>query len=820
MPKAHLNDLIDSRLTLREALDTLGGLEKQGQISTSYTRALRSTAYDCVRQLVLARTGLLPKQKAVLDEDISAALPIFHSLAYQAAKRKGHGSPSDHGSRAARFVELVTGERFDRKRCGVPVHAPWKRLFDGTHTRLDRLRYFVQICLLAGHPSPARLPPWQKLHAAASVKENNDGKAARRRASEAGTAYRSARRALLASATSEVDRARIANEFAALPRQLRGAAVHLASEDWVRTRVAEEVPNPDQLTAWEMVEIVAPGIFKDFQHWASDQGPGAHRAPATRNFMKESVQRAIAYLIRAGFAEKLAEIVCLDLLAEDVELSESHTIVNPRVAAILGETDSVSVSLLWAAVDHEAELALARSPVVNQETVGAGPGGSAWITDSLANDCQNLWTLTSTVYSSLSRNKGNGGHRWATALARWADLKAEISRRRIPARRKPFAKNKQLLIQQITYPQLICVAAPIRRRELHRLRFIWLSALDKAFRLGHGPNHPAVVQAASAYFDEALPHLILMLAIEDGMRLKNYTRGRPGEHFQFSLSHGLTDGHPGVLYGLLANQSDRGPCGLNELRTTWSSRPDDPASVKVGSRASGLNDRPGRSVRWGILDRVILWDYLSVQRPLHLFASGRVDSPASFHLEQDLRLSPFALWATNRRSKQPRAARTNLAQKAGQELHRMARILRPGLPDWTHVSGDPRWRALWTIHSTRLLIASYYGGVRKDWDTAVYLTTDEEKTLRDEYVVVSHALNDRFGLDSSHWENPSAYDPWIDRIYYAQEEIDPLRDDDLPLPPGLRERLDREEADWREEQKKVARWLRIRQARPGQAPPS
>jgi len=169
-------------------------------------------------------------------------------------------------------------------------------------------------------------------------------------------------------------------------------------------------------------------------------------------------------------------------------------------------------------------------------------------------------------------------------------------------------------------------------------------------------------------------------------------------------------------------------------------------------------------------------------------------------------------------AEKPWQPRTDLSEEVGRELHHIAKTwLRPdAIPAWEDRGEE--WRALWAIHILRLLTSAYWGGARRDWDTACLLTMDSELTLRLDYNAIDRGLRDRVGLDRTHWEHLNAFDPWMDRLYWESEEFDPLADPNLPLPPHLRELI---HSRWGESVQRRRKYRpRVRAARPGQKPPA
>jgi hypothetical protein len=423
--------------------------------------------------------------------------------------------------------------------------------------------------------------------------------------------------------------------------------------------------------------------------------------------------------------------------------------------------------------------------------------------------------MTSDLYAGAAGQQADSSQRWALASANWSHLLNEFKTRKLRGEHIQNAKDKEKLIRLVTLPQLLCIAFPLRRRELTTLRAHWIAARELAREKGHDPAlHPAVLRAEQSYFRAAVPHMMLAITIDDGMRKQQYQRGRLGEGSNF---------HP--LFMRRGGRPTSAIEGLRGMQTNWSGDRADPAHLKIRQRDDRLDTRPGRDVRPGTVDMTMLWDLISVWRPKQLVSAGLVPSVDAYDLEADMKVGRWALFPSHQRTPRDDNSRTNVSAHVGRELHYLVRrFLRPDVdghaqvPAWEDL--DDSWRGLWAQHVTRLLLASYVGGVRNDWSQAMYLTKDTEETLRHEYSVVNVAMEDKLGLDVTNWEHPNAYDRWMDRILKGREVFDPLEDPELPMPAHIRSQLDMERATARLRRRPAGGQVRLRQARPGQSSPA
>lgn len=843
MPNLSLvrEEFFSSPLTLAEALERVKAKSEgeSPEMSRSVALGLCSAASDGVRQ-ALSEGERVPSREEVMGVDIRQFLPVLHTLAEQAAIRKGHQAPGDHASRAARWVEALTGERYDAKKLSIPVPDRWKPLVDALPllpNARSEIGFLARACTLAGEPdAPEKLPPRDALNEA-SLSESASGP---QRISQCGTVYRRARRALLDGASGEEGRKQIRDSFAPFKKQWTHNTSHLGIEDEtyeiiedilgrtarddhgevvpigkaiVTERLEGEYVSPEDMNAEQLLRVVAPIWAFTFDTWTSAKEEGVQASSAHRNNCWGALQRVAGWVIRHGRGADLETMHLDDLIAISVEI-EGDVAVNKVMALRRTENAEqtrrrVKVSLLEALVEQEAEASLGRSTVAEADV--AFPHGRPWITDSIRATCERVWAIIWSVFrrDTLRHGSEEDLARWGTIEARWNALFEEVLvGRALPPDYRTHGKDIAKMIRTVTLPQLVCVGLPLRRREIKELQADFHDAREKAAASGYDDpdGHRAVKKAAKAYFEKAvIPHLALCLPLDDGLRKKQYSRGRPGTHFQLKLRYDDTGN----------------PTGISEVTTSWTPHPNDVARYKNRKKAKTKTPPRDRDIRGGYVDLDLLWDFISWQRPRDLLAAGKIETLEDYDLERDLRGSPWALFPSpSTQTTRQDQSRQDLSAKAGQELHHVVRTwLRPELPTWNEIQGDPDWRELWAMHITRTLIASYWGGVRDEWGIAEYLTTDSIDTLKSDYNEVAHEIRDRLGHDSSHWEHPHAYDAWMDRLYRDREVFDPPTDPDLPLPAGLRDRI-KEDVQRRERAgKNRSAKIRIRTPRPGQKGP-
>lgn len=769
MPQPSLlrTTLLATPLTMADALACLDSAD----MPESTKAAVRSTAISAVRQAL--RVGnALPSKEDVLNADIRAILPILHVTATEYARAENHRQPNEHAARAHRFVELLTGRRFSSPRLDYPCPDTWQALIQSAarNNANGELGYLARCCMLAGvQDAPRLLPTYEQLVSAADTM----GTSGRKRLRSALALYRSARRRLLERTPAD-QRPLVEARFAPMSHGQSARTTHLGTVPVVHTALRALGFAPEAMTPDEMLRVLAPGLAADFDYW-STKGPGNLQSASYISQCWATLLRLAGWAARAGHLESLRRMKNLLALFVLGERAPGEVELNERLADALGEDadgSTIEVSLLEHLVEQEAAASLRRSTVI--ATQGRDAQGRAWITSALWSNCSRLWDMTQGVYRSMSGQSAKHAATWALVESRWARLQGQLSARQVPAERRVKAKNKLMLVRAVTLPQLVCVGLPMRRREIYELRQRWQAAVDAARAAGHVPEqHPAVREAARLYFDAAVPFTALALATDDGLRRKQYTRGRLGDHANFRIT--------------LERDAEGRPVGVASLTTWWSGDRNDPAHLKIRERNGVLIRRENRHVRRGYVDRTILWDIISWWRPMQLVAAGVVPSLEVYDLGADLKTGQFALFPSRFArvaQSRPERSRTDIGDIVGRELHYITRsFLRPELPAWDEV--DDSWRSLWAIHALRLLTASFWGGVRGRWSVATDLTMDNEATLRAEYTALDKRMEDLRGNDPSHWEHPDAYNEWMDRLFTRNEDFDPLLDRMLPLPPHL-----------------------------------
>ena len=806
-----LPEHLKTPLPLEQALDRL---DRTDAIHEGSKPGIRSTVIDAMRYVLRVGDQLATKV-AALGSDIRLLLEVLPAAAHQAAKEKGHNAPGEHRRRAQRFVDIILGGSGHRglKRL-LQTPEGWRELHEVKPIRggAARLAFLSQCCSLAGFSdAPARMPTEREILDAAERINGQEGLDYAKR--YAVPLYRRARLQVIDSVMADEDGAEakakataVRAQFAAVRRLDDGRATHLGVEAGAWDVLEEMGLSPAEMTYDEILCALAPEVFKDLEFWR--RGPGSQQSEEYRRQCGATLLRLGGWFFRAGMQDELAGLNGLDDLFYNTRTVASAAALNPRLAQRAkkgnASASTIPVSVLEYLAEREAIPSLKRSPVLDAKALASCPKDEPWFTESIAENCKRIWAMTKDVYSGLSILSVEDAERWGVIVVRWDRLKQMLTDRAIPGEYQVNKKDKLKMIRTVTLPQLQCVGLPLRRLEVREMGKNWRRVQAKAEAAGHkNPDeHWKVREAADLYFSSAVGFTALALTSDDGLRRKQYERGRLGYDANFSVRFTLDEAGK--------------PNGIDSLTSSFSGRRDDPSSLKIPTKKGVLAKREGRQIRFGVVDRVVLWDLISYWRPRQLLAAGKIESLEAYDLIEDMKRGEFALFPSPRKVSREEGSSSTLGQGIGKELHYVVRRwLRPDLPKWDDLGN--KWRGLWATHILRLLIVSYWGGVRKEWGIAMFLTQDTEAQLRAEYSEVDEGLVDLLGGDVTHWEHLKAYDPWMDRLYKDKEEFDPLSDPDLPIPPHLPNLLKKQAAEKRESEKSEKSGIRA--ARPGQPKP-
>lgn len=239
------------------------------------------------------------------------------------------------------------------------------------------------------------------------------------------------------------------------------------------------------------------------------------------------------------------------------------------------------------------------------------------------------------------------------------------------------SKNKLLAIQTTTRPQLVCVGLPWYDRYIvEPAKRRWEQAALDAVNARHAAQtHSGVKKARKEYFTALERYCATAIALDHGLRIKQYANGRWGYHFIGTWVSGK----------------------LVEVVTNWYGDKRDPAGLKITEKKEGLTptERFGRPLRHSFVNYERLETYLRVFREERLRASGAL-APDEPYSVDDPRWALFATTDAPRHGKRRRMVSPGAynrdhvsVQLIGITLHQIAReCFGRDVPAWDDLTGD------------------------------------------------------------------------------------------------------------------------------------
>ena len=496
-----------------------------------------------------------------------------------------------------------------------------------------------------------------------------------------------------------------------------------------------------------LVRILAPLIWEATDGYLTQ----TNKSDAWNQQVAQTTSCLVAELIRMGHGSKIANMDHLDLFEQLVPW-EGGELPSPNIGLLerrLGETTgSVEVSLFRAYLDRVARASFERSPIHLAETT-IPAHEVPWYTDAAFNEASALWSVTDFVYGNgLGRPEG-GMKRLKPAT--WKSVRIEYDTVReymkgLNRRRRPRGHKDKSLVD-FTWAQAICQGVFYLRKEVHALRDRY-----HLMHKEHGPTAPVTAKARRKYVRHLEDFMIYTVLLDDGLRVKNYVQGRTNIHFLPEI-----DRREGGEWKRITG-----------LKTHFRGY-DSEAGLKMSKTSDGRERDRKRDVSPGIVDMELLTDYWLEARVETLVTLGYIPSVEAYKPAED-RWAFFLSKMSNRAGHGGYSA-AGLSKRFGRVLHKvMKHALGRSVPRWRELSGrhavaDVRrkWRAIFNAHITRLLIATYTGGLREKWGFASWLTDDEVATLENHYLEVKSIFQDagkKRGI-----EHPHHFDDVVDRLW-------------------------------------------------------
>ena len=557
---------------------------------------------------------------------------------------------------------------------------------------------------------------------------------------------------------------------------------------------------------------------------------------------------AMARCTREEIVRQLGTIQPLDFIMRDVVVNRAIAVLasapdafdlarasvgNLPVAPNNSASESEAVPLLLYLMQEDAATSRAASPL----------GATVGFTQAQLKDVHAIRLLAEVVHAEELR--GSARH---TFEARYKHIEATVSGgiARADDGANLAVKDKQRALACMSLPLVACVGLPLLRRRVVRLRAEWLRLSDVAARAiaeGHAEHgisltagevallvtkHVAVRRAKRAYAKLLTRVVFLALCLADGLRCKQYTKGRLGKHFHLELS---ADG-----------------ATVARVSTSWTGQYGDVARVKNHTKRRSTYSRINETVPPGVLDLELFGWYLTDVRAPRLISAGLAADGYGL-TESAAERGEFPLFlggAYDRLSEKRDAGLDATAAKArivreiragvtvrhvstdwvGVTLHELARDVfavapspipprRPGTKFTLDLAGHEgeAWRALFSVHILRLLLGSHMCLVWGDTALAARKTSDEVATLLGEYADMEVRRN----FPKGDPRRSDSFDHWLRPIYTENAAPELWHD---PAWRSLVSRLPKASAMIESDEKREARRTRIRRARPGQNSPS
>lgn len=692
-------------------------------------------------------------------EPHAEALPE-HARRY--AEEQGRSGPRQYKSRVRLFLRVVEGKVYQQRpqsRDGMPEE--WTPLYDALERHLERepanwgaRSAFGRLQVLASvHQidSPRQLPPREQLEAWA--REDEDGISMRyfRRMLEA---YRMARKELgddsLPVLKSNVRR---------IERGLRS----LENLPELLAEAGHPTDDPYQLQGREILQWVAPKFAKAAAKYVQESSGDSHSLEK-KAFNAASRAAAEAIRLRHDTSDMHVHELFLPVL-ERTEKVESWL---TDVAG--GEESTETVSLLDLMLDGWATQSWENSAL----KVESGKDDFVY-THTIQNDLYHLSTMVEvTHFKHLDEDEVDNIEEEVSRL--WSRIKDHNEDHVTSGQ-----KDKEKMLRTITWPQLVCIGLPALRDHVYELRHRYFALVE---RHDGDLSSRGIHDARTRYFSALEKYLATAIVADDGLRVQNYSGARMGRHIKVDPETKETV--DGIEW-----------TGLKRVVTHFFGHDAPHVRLKNDTDENQRSRDRRRELNPNIVDFDLLQDYLLDYRPYALSQAGLIgpddedeDESAS---DEETRAEEFfdprmdddryALFVSRRSNlRDGRYRKDGFSEKVGKTLLWIAgNVLGRDVPEWESKDRTTAWRELWVGHTIRLLIGTYWGGIRGKWTYAERLTDDTRRTLEKAYDrAASGAMQDKIKRDG--WENPHHFDDVCDRLKEGKDvDWDRVRDKyDMP----------------------------------------
>ncbi|MCC7054216.1 MAG: hypothetical protein IT355_13200 [Gemmatimonadaceae bacterium] len=711
-----------------------GGRPYADAVSDSVEHGLTSTVRAALRH-------------AMVDTaDVRVALPDLPQHAAAAARGRGHANPSEAASRARRALRLLTGIDPASRKLDSPhlfLSAGFLELRSFARRRQDQSKLVVlaRTCAAMGaFAAPEKMPSMDELYAYAGTEPSPYAANSIRNAC---SAYRRIRAdAIRADAAN-------AGKYASLDRRphwrSRVARVVQLSGDAVTTCHRDRLG----LLA-EQLSGTYPSIAQELTLYLGTPASGAV-SDAWHTAIMDAVVRTVSLLEGLYDRPELVshlpirgEVRLWHLFAVDVPL--------PGVVREVGHADFIAKvgQVARASGPLIKRLMLEDGPAARTASALGGDQGASehWIPEvCVRNECA-LWSVVTAVYAeALDAND------WAIQVTRRRFVMEWLHASKPgPDVREGTGIDKVWLVTHLSLPLLSTVGLTWMANRAHAARVEW------QHRLSCGASDAVCAAAYRRYAFLLHDYCAVAMVCDDGMRRKNYANAQHGRHVTTTY-----------IDGRLVRVDVR--FGTN--------RQVDPASLKISERRR-RSQRARKPVQphvhqlspTGVDHDLLDWWFREVS---HGFTYKRPVCEGTLP-PNAAALDGLALFPSAPRSRRRIRVGGQFAARVHEALYDIIRLL--------HGDAVPARRSLLTraqkvactLHRIRLLIGTYWGGARGDWQYAEHLTGDLATTLKEHYASeISAAVMDHLAGRRDDWRHLNHLDDLMDAIRQRRDVV--IRDD-------------------------------------------
>jgi len=764
-------------MNLYDALAQFDKKNRAGQVpdrrSPGKTHTLsagrRDVVVSHVRNAVARAAGVdRGDERALAAVDVQPLFPTLAELAYVDAEEAGRAAPRNERANVALFVATVEGKEYEHTdRHGFAQRRPiereavlpeWRPLFDALvedaveedGTKNSRKSFPAQLVALQNLVLKAA-----RVRTPYDIRDNFD--AFMKLATAAGVKRKKAH-AMLAA----IRRAREILGDERIPSLYQGAAVgeralHTLPTIEERLRARGCKCDPRRMTQRKLVKVIAPKMERELERRLK-QGKKVNRRPGWFEDMVGMTSRIAASLARLGIDP--AEKSFVDLWSETKEVNaSSEGEVDPVLAEVMGKdyVHTETISLMRQVADECAHLSYMNSSI-RVVTQGDLAGEVPIYTQRVVLDVKNAWLLVREVFGPAMQK-----HKRAMWVAAEGEYRALLKHMEDLNETRHAVGHRDKSKVLILWPQAVCMFLPwlMNRVEVKRAQI-------ERFLGGLGREGSRTHRKYLREFDVALrEYVFAALILDDGLRVKNYAGALAGRH---------------IVPTVEKDKSGRW-VRFTKVESRFRGIDDDPlVLLKMPKKAGKVERKRERHILPAFVNYDLLFEYWTEVRPRELVRRGVIESVEAFDPEVD----SWALFVSPRRGGRKTTKGDGssylkahaafgsdyLSQRFAKVFHEfIGEQLSREIPAWddpARTQGE--WEGLFSGHITRTLIATWFGGICGDWETAAWLTNDAEATLREHYSAVADRVHELAHAEG--WENPR----WFD-VVLARAEMRKAGDD-------------------------------------------